>query len=307
MLKITDIPGILVGHATLEEEHTGCTAVLCKAGAIAGVDIRGSAPGSRETALLHPTFMIRRIHGIMLSGGSAFGLRTADGAMQYLAENGIGYPARGIPVPIVPAAVIFDLNEERNAALPSTEMGYQACARAAEKFDEGRVGAGTGATVGKIFGPQHCMLGGIAGAAMEFGEGIRVGALAVVNSLGDIIDPANGAIVAGARDPRGGGFADAYQQMLKGNIGAPLSSDNTTLAVVATNARFTKEEINKIAAMAQNGIARAVRPAHTLYDGDIVFALSAGEKEADLNTVGEAAAQMVSAAILRAVRLANRL
>lgn len=307
MLKIADIEGVEIGHATHTTEKTGCTVVLCRQGAVAGVDARGSAPGSREIDLLRPTYMIRQIHAVMLTGGSAFGLRTADGAMQYLAENGIGYDARGVIVPIIPAAVIFDLRPGRSTAFPSVEMGYQACRDAGKTFEEGLIGAGRGASVGKILGLENSMNGGIAGQATELPNGVRVGAIAVVNALGDVIDPATGQIIAGARDPETGGFADTLQCFIRGRIGnpAPKAGTNTTLAVVATDARFTKEEINKIAQMAQNGIARATRPAHTMHDGDVVFALSTGSKSSDVSLVGEVAAQMVSRAILRAVQLSN--
>lgn len=309
MLKITDISGVEVGHATHPAEKTGCTVILCREGAVAGVDVRGSAPGTRETDLLRPTYMIRKIHAVMLTGGSAFGLRTADGAMQYLAERGIGYDARGIVVPIIPAAVIFDLRPGRNTAFPSVDMGYEGCRNAGKEFEEGLIGAGTGAMVGKIWGLENAMKGGIASAVMELPGGVRVGAIAVVNALGDIIDPATGQIIAGARDPQSGQFADTLQCFIEGRFGksAPGEGTNTTLVVVATDAQLTKEEINKVAQMAQNGVARTTRPAHTMHDGDVVFALSTGNKPSDVSLVGEVAAQVVAQAILRAVRISNHL
>ena len=306
MLTITDIAGIEVGHATDDQQKTGCTVVLCREGAVGGVDVRGSAPGTRETDLLRPGFLVQKVHAVVLTGGSAFGLRTVDGVMQYLWEQGIGYDARGIIVPIVPAAVIFDLTPQRDVRIPTVEMGYRACQQAGKNAPEGLVGAGRGATVGKILGLENAMAGGLASAATELPGGVRVGALAVVNALGDVIDPHTGEIVAGTREPDGQGFADTLKCMLEGRIGSPLSSTNTTLVVVATDAAFTKEAINKIAQMAQNGISRAIRPAHTMFDGDIVFALSTGKKEADINLVGEMAAQMTSEAILKAVRMSNR-
>lgn len=307
MLKITDIPNIKIGHSTHIKENTGCTVVLCGKGAIAGVDIRGSAPGTHETELLRPGFMIREIHAIVLTGGSAFGLRTVDGVMKYLFENGIGYDARGIAVPIVPAAVIFDLRNGRNPDFPTSEMGYEACKNAAVDFEEGLIGAGKGATVGKILGIEHCMKGGVGSCAIEIRDGVKIGALAVVNALGDIINPENGQIVAGARNPDGNGFVDSVKYLMENPLPWEAASSNTTLAVVATNASFAKEEINKIAQMAQNGISRTVRPVHTMHDGDIVFALSNGKLKADVNVVGEVAAQMVSQAILRAVKISNNL
>ena len=307
MLKITDIPDIKIGHSTHPKENTGCTVVLCGKGAVAGVDIRGSAPGTRETELLQPGFMIREIHAIVLTGGSAFGLRTADGVMKYLFEKGIGYDARGIHVPIVPAAVIFDLRDGRNPEYPTSDMGFKACQNATKDFEEGLVGAGRGATVGKILGIENCMKGGVGTCAIEIRNGVKLGALALVNALGDVIDPANGQIVAGARNPDGTGFVDSVKYLMENPLPWEAPSSNTTLAVVATNASFTKEEINKIAQMAQNGISRTVRPVHTMHDGDIAFALSTGKLKADVNVIGEVAAQMVSRAILRAVKVSNNL
>ncbi|MFQ5584302.1 MAG: P1 family peptidase [Calditrichia bacterium] len=307
MLKLTDIPGIEVGHSTHPEEKTGCTVVLCKKGAAAGIDIRGSAPGTRETELLRPGFMIRQIHGLVLSGGSAFGLRTADGVMRYLAERKAGYDARGIIVPIVPAAVIFDLRPGRNPQIPTAEMGYEACEAAGKHFDEGLIGAGCGATVGKLLGMEFSMAGGLASAGIELPGGVRVAALVVVNALGDVVDPDSGKIVAGARNPQGKGFLNSQKFLLENSFSYNNSAPNTTLAVVATNAQFTKEEINKVARMAQNGISRAIRPAHTMHDGDIVFALSCGGENADVSVIGEVAAQMVGNAILRAIKIANNL
>ena len=227
--------------------------------------------------------------------------------MQYLSEQGIGYDARGICVPIVPAAVIFDLRGKRNPNFPTREMGYEACRNAAIDFEEGLVGAGKGATIGKILGTEHCMKGGVGSCATQIRGGAKVGAIAVVNALGDVVDPANGRIAAGARKPNGRGFVDTVNYLMENPFPRKTHVSNTTLAVVATNANFTKEEINKIAQMAQNGISRTVRPVHTMHDGDIVFSLSSGKLKADVNVVGEIAAQMVSQAILRAVRISNEL
>lgn len=308
MLTITDIAGITVGHATHPTEATGCTMILCRQGAVAGVDVRGSAPGTREIELLRPTYMVRQIHGVMLSGGSAFGLRTADGAMQYCAERGIGYYALGVIVPIIPTAIIFDLYQKRDPAFPDVKMGYEACANAGKSFAQGRVGAGRGALVGKILGLENAMFGGLGSVATELPDGVRVGALCVVNPLGDVLDPESGQIVAGARRPEDGAFADTLDVLtIRGGFGPPPDGTNTTLAVVATDAKFTKEEINKVAQMAQSGISRATRPAHTMHDGDVVFALSTGDKPADVSLIGEIAARLVSQSIVRAVRLANDL
>jgi L-aminopeptidase/D-esterase-like protein len=307
MPKITDINGIKVGHSTHPIEKTGCTVILCTEGAVAGIDIRGSAPGTRETELLRPGFMVRKIHSIVLTGGSAFGLRTADGVMQYLAERKIGYDARGVIVPIVPTAVIFDLRDGRDPLIPTIQMGYQACKNTGKKFEEGLVGAGRGATVGKILGFEWSMKGGVASTAIQLPGGIKVGVLLVVNALGDIINPENGKIIAGALSPDGKGFLNSLKYIKEKQFKFNSSSSSTTLAVVATNARFSKEEINKVAQMAQNGIGRSVCPAHTMHDGDIVFALSNGKLEADLNVVGEVAAQLVSQAIVKAVKISNQI
>lgn len=307
MIKLTDINGIRVGHAHDLEEETGCSAILFDKGAVAGVDIRGSAPGTRETAMLSPTFMIRRIHAIMLTGGSAFGLRTADGAMRYLSEKGIGFQAPGAVIPIVPAAVIYDMYTNPNPDLPDANMGYLACINAAKDFEEGKVGAGTGAKVGKILGLDYSMSGGLATAGRKLPNGVTVAALAVVNALGDVIDPSTGQIVAGAYDPNSGQFFDSYQHICNHGFPGGEPMGNTTLAVVATDAAFSKEEINKIAMMAQNGIGRSTKPAHTMHDGDVVFSVSCGEKEADINVVGAVAAEMVAKAVVRAVRLTNGL
>ncbi|RMG65416.1 MAG: peptidase S58 family protein [Calditrichaeota bacterium] len=307
MPRFTDIKGFLIGHATHPSEATGCTVILCPEGAVAGVDVRGSAPGTRETDLLRPGYMIREVHGVVLSGGSAFGLRTADGVVQFLHQHGFGYDARGIRVPIVPAAVIFDLRPGRSVLLPSVEMGYQACQNASSRYEEGLVGAGRGATVGKVLGLEQAMAGGFATATLTLPGKVLVSAAVVVNALGDVVDPSTGKIVAGARKRRGRGFADSFEVLKKGLTASPLAPTNTTLAVVATNARLDKEQANKLAWMAQNGIARATRPAHTMHDGDVVFALSRGDRTADVSVLGEAAAQAVSAAIVRAVQLTNDL
>ncbi len=305
MLKITDIPGIEVGHSTHPTEATGCTMILCRDGAVAGVDIRGAAPGTRETELLRPTFLIRQIHGVMLSGGSAFGLRTADGAMKFCAENKIGFDAQGVIVPIIPAAIIFDLYQNRNSDFPGVEMGYEACKNAGKIFSEGLTGAGRGALVGKALGIQSAMKGGLASVAMALPGGVWVGALVVVNAFGDVLNPTSGQIIAGAKNPDSGEFVDTLNHLIHHGEGLFSAGTNTTLAVVATNAQFNKEEINKIAQMAQNGIARTIRPAHAMFDGDVVFALSTGKKSGDVSTIGEVAAQLVSQAIVRAVQLTN--
>ncbi len=303
MNSICDVPGIQVGHAQNEAAKTGCTVVLCEEGAVAGVDLRGSAPGTRETELLRPGFLVQKIHAVVLAGGSAFGLDAAGGVQKFLEERNKGYDARGIRVPIVPAAVIFDLATGDPRKKPDKEMGYQACLNARDDEDRiGPLGVGAGATVGKILGMDFAMDSGVGMASESLPGGVVVGALVVVNALGDVVNPATGQIVAGAKNPTGEGFLNTVAFMKQQTFESPLPSENTTLAVVATNVRFGKEEINKIAQMAQNGIGRSIRPAHTMYDGDLVFALSYGESTSDVNLIGEVAAELVANAILRAVK-----
>jgi len=302
MNSICDVPGICVGHAQNERAKTGCTVILCEEGAVGGVDLRGSAPGTRETELLRPGFLVQKIHAVVFAGGSAFGLDAAGGVQKFLEERGKGYDARGIRVPIVPTAVIFDLATGDPSVKPDKEMGYQACLNARDNEDRlGSIGVGAGATVGKILGMDFAMQAGVGMASEELKDGIVVGALVVVNALGDVVDPSKAQIVAGAKNPKGEGFLNTVEFMKKQSFESPLPTENTTLSVVATNARFTKEEINKVAQMAQNGIGRTIRPAHTMYDGDLVFALSYGKKISDVNLVGEVAAEIVAKAILRAV------
>ncbi len=317
--SITDIPGLLVGHAQDEEALTGCTVVLCEKGAIGGVDQRGGAPGTRETDAMHPMHLVNEVHAIVLSGGSAFGLDSATGVVDYLEERGVGFDVRVARVPIVPAAILFDLGVGSSEVRPDAQMGYQACLNAsAERPAEGNVGAGTGATVGKIIGLAGAMKSGIGTASIEIGSGVLVGAIAAVNAFGDVVDPNTGQIIAGARvvqkGPekigRGPYFADTMcvmQSLVGSTILGFMSNppENTVIGLVATNARFDKEQINKVAQMAQDGLARTVRPAHTMLDGDTIFALATGEVEADVNIVGAFAAEAFSQAILRAVRAAQ--
>jgi L-aminopeptidase/D-esterase-like protein len=314
---ITDVPGIRVGHAQDEEALTGCTVVLCEQGVVGGIDQRGGAPGTRETDGLHPIHLVNQVHGITLSGGSAFGLDSAAGVVRYLEQRGVGFDVRVARVPIVPGAILFDLGIGSADVRPDAEMGYQACLNAStDKPTEGNVGAGTGATVGKILGMQGAMKSGIGSAAMKIGDQVIVGAIVAVNAFGDIIDPATNQIVAGARSPDEdlqqigiqGYFADTMEVMkslASGTILGYASRSNTVIGVVATNANLDKEQVNKVAQMAQNGLARTVRPAHTMLDGDTIFALATGEHEADVNIVGAFAAEVVAQAILRAVRAAR--
>lgn len=307
---LTDIPGLKVGHWTNLAAATGCTVILCPEGAVAGVDVRGGAPGTRETALLNPACMVDKVHAICLAGGSAYGLAAADGVMRWLEEHGYGFDVRVARVPIVPTAVIFDLALGRADVRPDGAAGYAACeAASAGPIAEGNVGAGTGATVGKILGYQYGMKGGLGTASLCLNNGVVIAALAVVNAAGDILDTKTNQIVAGARRTDGQGFAD-IMGTLAGGVEASReswSARNTTLGVVATNVALTKAGASKLAQMAQTGLARAIRPVHTLIDGDVVFALSLGEKSGDPGVIGALGADLLSEAIVRAVRAAETL
>lgn len=304
--SLCDVPGIRIGHAHDDAAQTGCTVILPPRPAVAGVDVRGSAPGTRELELLHPIRLVQEIHAIYLTGGSAFGLDGAGGVQRYLEEHEIGFETGYAKVPIVPAAVIFDLGIGSATMRPDAEMAYKACQQANDhEVREGLVGAGRGATVGKIRGMQHCMRGGIGMVSWQH-DNVVVAALVVVNALGDVVDPKNGSIIAGAKDERGG-FIDTCA-FLKANPLTPITPfSNTTLAVIATNARFSRNGITKIAQMANDGFARAISPSHTFFDGDVVFGLSCGEETADVTAIGVVAAELTATAIVRAVKESNDL
>ncbi len=306
MKGLTDIPGFRVGHVSDFGALTGCTAILCEEGAAAGVDIRGSATGTEEIATLDPGHVTDRIHGVLLAGGSAFGLEAASGVRRYLERRGIGYETGAAKVPIVPAAILYDLGIGRADVRPSLAMGEAAAAAAtAEAVKEGCVGAGTGATVGKLFGMKQAMKSGLGSFTVSLPDGVLVSSLVAVNALGDVRDPSTGKIVAGARRaPDSREFADTEQQMKRG-VRAGHTISHTTLAVVATNAALTKVQAAKMAQLAGLGMARTIYPVNTMFDGDIVFALSLGDRQMDVNTLGIAAAEAVGQAILRAVRLAR--
>ncbi len=301
---ITDIPGIRVGHDTNLEAGTGCTVILCDTPAVGGVDVRGGAPATRETDLLHPLHMVEKVHAIVLTGGSAFGLDAAGGVMRYLEEHSIGIDVGVAKVPIVPAAAILDLGFGSASVRPDAAAGYRACEQAtAEAIPQGNIGAGTGATVGKLLGPGFMMKGGLGSASTRMDDGTLVGAIVVVNALGDVIDPQTQQVIAGARNPLGGFIASN-----------PF--DNTTIAVIATSANLPKDATNKVAQMAHDGIAQVIRPAHTMFDGDTVFALALGTalqtKEAattasQVSMIGATAAATLARAILNAVRNATAL
>jgi L-aminopeptidase/D-esterase-like protein len=309
---ITDVPRVKVGHDTDRRGVTGCTVVLCQGGAVGGVDVRGSAPGTRETDLLRPVNLVQQAHAVLLTGGSAYGLDAAGGVMRWLEERGIGFDVGVGVVPIVPAAVLFDL-AIGDPARPDAEAGYRACQAATDgPVAEGCVGAGTGATVGKILGLSYATKSGLGTASVKIGKGIVVGAIVAVNAFGDVINPETGQIVAGARNPVVGGFADTARRMQGGLGQTVLGLANTTLAVVATSAYLTKEGANKVAQMAHDGLARSIRPVHTMFDGDTVFALSTGEppqrgKGVDPSVVGTAAAHVLARAVVRAARQAESL
>ncbi len=305
---ITDVPGILVGQVSDRRAWTGCTVVLCERGATVGVDVRGPAPGTRETDLARPGHLVERAQAVLLAGGSAFGLAAADGVMQYLEVRGVGFETGVAVVPIVPAAILFDLAVGDPHVRPDAAMGLAACRAAASgPVEEGNAGAGTGATVGKILGARSAMKGGL-GTASRTAGGITVGAIVAVNAFGDVVDPANGTILAGARKPIGSGLLDTVAALGK-PLGKAITAfaKNTVIGVVATDARLSKEEVNLVAAGAHDGLARAVRPAHTLFDGDTLFALATGRRRAPVTLVSALAADVVAEAIVRGIRAAEGL
>jgi len=294
---LTAIDGITVGHSPNLTARTGCTVVLCPAGATAGVDVRGAAPGTRETEALRPGRLVQKAHAVLLTGGSAFGLDAAGGVVQYLEEQNVGFPAGSVWVPIVPAAVIFDLGVGAANVRPDKEMGYQACLNATdEPVVMGTVGAGTGATVGKAPGVTSSP-GGVGSACMHLDSGLIVAAIVVVNALGNVVHPRTGEILVGGKE--NDNFVDITERLLDANL---VQGTNTTIGVVATNATLSPAEVHRVAEMAHDGMARAIRPAHTMFDGDTLFALATGSHTgSSVNTVGILAAEVVAAAIVNAV------
>jgi len=296
---LTDVRGLTVGHATDLEGLTGCTVVLCGKGAVAGGSVRGLAPGTRETALLRPGTLVSEVHAVLLTGGSAYGLAAADGVMRYLEEHGIGYKVAEGRVPIVPAAVLYDLGIGDSAARPDASMGYAACQAAQDgEVLQGNVGAGTGATVGKLLGGKRATKGGIGTASVRAGR-LVVAALVAVNAFGDVVDPSRGAIIAGTR--KGDGFVDSAQAMRGRLVREALAFQNTVIGVVASNARLDVASTNQVAEAAHDGLARVVRPSHTLFDGDTLFALSTAQVRAALPLVSDMAAEAVALAILNGI------
>jgi L-aminopeptidase/D-esterase-like protein len=319
--SLTDMPGIRVGHFTDPRRPTGCTVILTPEGAVAGVDMRGAAPGTRETELLAPVNLVDQVHAVLLSGGSAFGLDAASGVMRWLDERGFGLQVgagqghepnrKAVRVPIVPAAILFDLWADENVTVrPDAAAGYAACeAASTEPVAEGNVGVGAGTRVGKLFGIERAMRGGL-GSASVVVDGITVAALVAVNAIGDVIDPASGQVIAGARSPDGKALHGTMRALLHGEVPAPLQLGNaTTIGVVATDAVLTKVQATKIAQMAHDGFARAINPAHTMTDGDTIFALGTGAsgRAANITLLGALGAEVMAAAVLRAVRAATTL
>jgi L-aminopeptidase/D-esterase-like protein len=306
--SITDVAGIKVGHFTDTRRPTGCTVILTEDGAVAGVDVRGAAPGTRETDLLNPINTVQAVHAIMLSGGSAFGLDTATGAMHYLEERGIGYNVGVARVPIVPAAILFDLGVGDPKIRPDAEAGYKACKAASASMPaEGNVGAGAGATVGKLFGMSRAMKSGVGTSAIKL-DGLTVGAIVAVNAVGDVFDPATGKIIAGARTKDGKSLVNSMASLLRGEpLPSMLAGTATTIGVVATDVVLTKVQATKVAQMAHDGLARTINPVHTAYDGDTIFALASGRssKLVNVTLIGALAAEAMAQAVVRAVRAAR--
>ena len=306
--SITDVAGLMVGHFTDTRRPTGCTVIITPDGSVAGVDVRGAAPGTRETDLLHPSNLVDRVHAIVLAGGSAWGLDAASGVMQWLEEQQIGLPVGFGLVPIVPAAVLFDLPVGNARIRPDAQAGYAACVAASRQRPlEGNVGAGAGALVGKIFGLRRAMKGGIGSASMTV-NGITVGAIIACNALGDIINPATGLLLAGARTADGAAMVDSRAALIAGDAPKPvMAGTNTTIGVIATDAVLTKAQAHRLALVAHDGLARSINPVHTLSDGDTLFALGTGKagKPADMMLLSTLAAEVTAMAVVRAVMAAS--
>ncbi|HKV98815.1 MAG TPA: P1 family peptidase [Vicinamibacterales bacterium] len=304
---LTAVPGVKVGHYTLSGRPTGCTVVLVEAGATAGVDVRGAAPATRDTDLLNPTKMVQQVFGVALSGGSLFGLASNDGVLQYLEEKGVGITYGSRHIPIAPGASIFDLGVGDSTIRPNADCGYRAAqAATTAPVTEGSVGAGAGATLGKFGGMARSVKGGVGSAAIALPDGTIVAALIVANPLGDIIDPATGRIVAGVRNADGRGFADA-RVLIRSGMRPTGSASNSTIGVVATNAKLTKAQASYIAQLSDDGYARTIFPIHTMVDGDAIFVLATGDRggEVDLISLGALASEVVSLAVIRAATQAT--
>lgn len=306
--SMTDVPGIQIGHYTNITAATGCTVILCPEGTTAGVDVRGGAPGTRDVALLHPICTIEEVHAVLLSGGSAFGLAAADGVMQWLEENNIGFETTVAKIPIVPSAILFDLAIGSSQIRPTGADGYAACQNASSRpVAEGTVGAGTGATVGKINGPSLATKSGIGTSSLVLENGLIIGAIVAVNAIGDVIDPNTQKIIAGTRSDSSNQFADSMSVIRQraAMVGPGPGSQNTTIGAIATNARLTKAEATKVAQMAHDGLARTIRPIHTAFDGDTIFTLATNGMPGDVSQIGAIAAEVMTQAVLRAVQTAE--
>jgi len=306
---ITKVPGFQVGHASYFKNVTGCTVVLCPPGTVGSVDVRGSAAGTRQMDTLVKYHLVTEVHAVLITGGSAFGLDAAGGVMEYLEERGRGFDVTVTRVPIVPTAVLFDLSVGNHQVRPDKAMGYAACEAArSEPQGDGSVGAGTGASIGKILGINQATKGGLGTAFVEGPGGLQVGALVVVNALGDVVNPETGEILAGARKtPDSREFADSTRLVRQGLVRRQFGEPNTTIGVVATNARLNREEARKIAQLGHDSLARCIRPVHTLFDGDTIFVLGHPQMESDLQIIGLLAETALQQAIIRAVKSAQSL
>jgi L-aminopeptidase/D-esterase-like protein len=306
-IRIDEIEGYAFGNAEYEEAATGCTVILTGEGAVCAVDVRGGAPASREHALLNPLAANESVNAVVLSGGSAFGLDASRGVMNYLEERNTGFPTAYGVVPIVCSSCLFDLGLVRADIRPDAELGYQAClnAQTPSLFRGGSYGAGCGATVGKFLGAEHCMKSGLGVYAVQLGN-LKVGAVVAVNAAGDIYDEHTGKVLAGVVDRKTGEFLHAEECLYAASEKRDLFNQNTTIGAVITNGKFTKTELTKIAGMAHNGYARAIRPVHTMFDGDSIYALGSGKVSADLNTAGTLAADVMAEAIRRAAVISGR-
>ncbi|MFZ3579327.1 P1 family peptidase [Virgibacillus sp. DJP39] len=304
-IKIQEVKGFCFGHAQNEDALTGCSVIICKNGAVGGVEVRGGAPGTRETDALHSENLIEEVHGVFLSGGSAFGLDVGTGVMRFLEEHNIGFDVQVANVPIVSGAILFDLYPGDPTIRPNSEMGYDACIQAfsEEHFEQGSIGVGVGATVGKCLGNEHVMRGGIGSYAVEIGE-LQIGAVVAVNAFGDIIDSATNEILAGVYDKSNGVFFNSEEQMLKQleDNSTNRFSNNTTIGSIVTNAKLTKAQANKIATIAHDGYAKTIQPSHTMVDGDTLFTLTTNEVETELNVLSMLATRVVQHAVMNAVK-----
>ena len=300
--SLTDVGGLKVGHYTDLHGATGCTVILCEKGAVPGVQVSGASPGGREIELLRPGYSLNLVHGVLLSGGSAYGLDAAAGVMRYLEERGVGFDTVAGVVPIVPGAIIFDLSIGNPRVRPTADNAYAACQAASDEATaEGSVGAGTGATVGKCLGMDHATKGGVGMASVNLGSDVVVAALMVVNAWGDVLDPRSGETIAGPRDPDNGGFLRTVDLLKAHRMRRPFPTSNTVIGVVATNVRLRKSQAHRLAQMAQTGLGRTIDPCGSMYDGDTLFVLSLGDRRCDMNVLGVGAVEAVAEAVQRAV------